>query len=425
MKESSQTYDVAVIGGGLAGLTAAALLGRAGKSVVVYERAGNLGGRASTQAVNGYHFNLGPHALYRAGHAMRVLGELGIMIEESPVGAAGSMAVKGGIVYPLPVDLLSIFRSHLLPLSGRWEILRFFATVPRIDTCQFDHVPLGEWLNREIRTSEARMLIESLMRVSTYSNAPHELSAGAAMDQFRTALRGGVIYLNDGWQSLVGRLRDAALTAGAVVHTGTAVQSLDSIPADTFVLAVPPQNVISILGDAAGPDLLQSIKKLKPVQAACLDLGLRSLPRPDRTFATGIDQSMYFSVHSRWANLAPDGKVLVHVAKYLRWGEEANPAEDRDELARFLDVIQPGWWREVEHERFMPRLNVTQSLVGAANGGFRGRPAVDSPAAGNVYIAGDWVGEEGMLADAALASAYRAAKLITEERQPMLEIQAV
>ena len=71
-------FDVAVIGGGLAGLTAAILAGRAGQSVILFERGSQPGGRASTQSKEGFHFNQGPRALYRAGEGVEVLRELGI-----------------------------------------------------------------------------------------------------------------------------------------------------------------------------------------------------------------------------------------------------------------------------------------------------------------------------------------------------------
>src|SRR5215468_8718552 len=97
--------DVGIIGGGIAGLTAAALLSRAGKTVSVFERSRRVGGRAETQIIEGFHFNLGPHALYRGGHAARVLRELGIAIE-SKVGTSGSYAVRGENLYTFPTGLL-------------------------------------------------------------------------------------------------------------------------------------------------------------------------------------------------------------------------------------------------------------------------------------------------------------------------------
>jgi len=85
MRSESAT-DLVVIGGGLAGLAAAALAARQGRRVRLFEKAGELGGRASTQLKEGFAFNVGPHALYRGGAAMRVLAQLGV----TPQGAPGS-----------------------------------------------------------------------------------------------------------------------------------------------------------------------------------------------------------------------------------------------------------------------------------------------------------------------------------------------
>lgn len=48
MLSHERTPDVIIVGGGIAGLTAAAFLGRAGKHTWVIERAHTLGGRART-----------------------------------------------------------------------------------------------------------------------------------------------------------------------------------------------------------------------------------------------------------------------------------------------------------------------------------------------------------------------------------------
>jgi phytoene dehydrogenase-like protein len=147
---------------------------------------------------------------------------------------------------------------------------------------------------------------------------------------------------------------------------------------------------------------------------------LRSLPNPKRTFALGIDDPIYFSVHSQWAQLAPKGGALIHTIKYRkeesatnleieseRTRRDASAAADEQALEALLDRMQPGWRDVLVHRRFLPSMTVANAL-----------PIPDAPrpsAVTNVrglYIAGDWVGSEGMLSDAALSSARAVAKAI-------------
>jgi hypothetical protein len=53
---------------------------------------------------------------------------------------------------------------------------------------------------------------------------------------------------------------------------------------------------------------------------------------------------------------------------------------------------------------------VAAALVSASHG-LAGRPAVDGTGVAGLLLAGDWVGGEGMLADASLASGRRAGLL--------------
>lgn len=66
-----QTLNVAVVGGGIAGLVAASYAAAAGKPVALFERASTLGGRAQTTAAGDAHLNLGPHALFAGGPTQR------------------------------------------------------------------------------------------------------------------------------------------------------------------------------------------------------------------------------------------------------------------------------------------------------------------------------------------------------------------
>ncbi len=58
---------VVVVGGGLAGLAAAAYAARAGTRVILFEAREELGGRARSDEDDGFTFNQGAHALYRGG----------------------------------------------------------------------------------------------------------------------------------------------------------------------------------------------------------------------------------------------------------------------------------------------------------------------------------------------------------------------
>jgi hypothetical protein len=60
---------------------------------------------------------------------------------------------------------------------------------------------------------------------------------------------------------------------------------------------------------------------------------------------------------------------------------------------------------------YLPRIEAVGTLVMAASGGFAGRPGGQVPGLANLYLAGDWIGPEGFLADASLASARQAAQL--------------
>src|SRR5262247_542066 len=123
--------DLIVVGGGLAGLIAAALVARAGRSVIVLERAAALGGRAVTQIEGGIHFNLGPHALYRRGHAFRVLRELGVRFTGGVPRPGRAMALAGASLAPLPLGPLSLAASRLLTLREKWRFARLLGRLAR------------------------------------------------------------------------------------------------------------------------------------------------------------------------------------------------------------------------------------------------------------------------------------------------------
>lgn len=413
--------DVIIIGGGLAGLATAAYVARAGRSALVLERAQELGGRARTTRDNaGFALNFGPHALYAGGAGVRVLRELGVSFRGAFPSSSGLLGISGGALHKLPGGMLSLLSTDLLGFGGKVEAARILAGLARMDTAPLASTTLRAWLDSASARPEVRNVVAALARVSTYSNAPDVDSAGAVLDQIRRAMSSNVYYLDEGWQTLVDGLAAAARDAGARVFSGAAARAIvrdargracgvaladgDVLDARAVIVAAGPTTLDALLGNARESDDARD-----PVRAACLDLAMSSLPAPKRRFALGIDTPCYFSVHSATARLAPEGSAVVHVAKYLDPAQAVDAKRDEDELEAVMDLVQPEWRATVIRRRYLPSITVANARVSASTAGRRRSPVVRDVA--GLFVAGDWVDGEGMLADTALSSARDAAAL--------------
>jgi phytoene dehydrogenase-like protein len=144
----SSSADVIVVGGGLAGLSAAALIARAGRSVIVVEQTGHPGGRASTQVRDDIHWNLGPHALYCAGHAFGLFKDLGIPFSGRFPNPGRGLRVNGDSSFPIPAGLASLIGTRLLTIREKWRLARLLMTLARFDSQPFDGVSLRDWLDQ-------------------------------------------------------------------------------------------------------------------------------------------------------------------------------------------------------------------------------------------------------------------------------------
>ncbi len=427
--------NVVIVGGGLAGLAASIYLARGGRTVTVFEKRQALGGRAITHLRQGYRLNLGPHAVYRFGAARAVYRELGIPVP-GRVAKPKPVALHRGDRSRLPSGILSALTTSLLSVRGKIEFLKAAWRIRRLQPARVASMSTGEWLDANFTDARARAAMAAIIRLATYAD-PETQSAALALAQTKVAFR-GVIYVDEGWQRLVDSLRNTAVTSGVnfvsmsrivgVVRDHIAVRAVELggleldadrtdtmsiampemkpenvegalIPAETVLLCVDPATAAELAG---GADFTKSWTAARPVTASCLDVALRSLPQKKNTFALGIEEPHYFSVHSAFAQLAPKGGAVIHAMKY-----GGGAKEDEWELESLIDRMQPGWRELVVHRRYLPSMIVSNALVTPDIQ----RPSPITPVQG-LYIAGDWVGNVGLLSDAALASARDAAKAI-------------
>jgi phytoene dehydrogenase-like protein len=421
------TTDVVVIGGGLAGLTAAAFLAHSGRQVRLFEKASTLGGRAATHTKNGFSFNLGPHALYQGGAGLAILQELNVPFTGHPPSGSGAYAVDQGVLHTFPAGFLSLLTTGLLRWPEKIELARLLGSFHKLQPESLQHLTIQEWLTRTVKGPKVRHVVHALFRVTSYANAPDAYSAGAAIAQAQAALAKNVLYLDGGWQTLVDGLRNVTERAGVIIEAKQRVAAVEHdtmvrgvrladgslITAASVIITGSPEEALSLIPKAPTP-LLTWARTAVPIKAACLDIGLSLLPRSHARFALGIDQPLYFSVHSAVAKLGPEGSAVIHAAKYLHPAIETNAKADEHELEQLLDLMQPGWRDVTVERRFLPQMTVYHALPTAKMKGLAGRPGPAVSGVSNLYIAGDWVGAEGMLANASFASAKQAAKLIVQ-----------
>ena len=436
MESKEQRFDAIIIGGGIAGLTTAAFLARQDKRVQVLEKASAIGGRARTKEQDGFLFNIGAHALYRSGHGIGILRELGVQVQGKVPQVSGGYAIHGGKKHTLPFGSVSMLTTDLFGLGAKMEVGRLLGSLTKIDGRPLMNVSLREWIDKTLKDTVARELVTATIRLSSYVNAPDLMSAGAGIEQLKMALTQSVLYLDGGWQTIIDGLRNAATTAGATITTDAKVEAVEReangavkavrladgqcFAAEVVIIAASPKEAAEMVENSGKTSLARYAKTAISTKAAVLDFALHDLPVKKATFALGVDAPLYLSVHSMAAKLTPAGSALVSLLKYLPVEQKTSAEEDERELEASMDLVQPGWRKVLVHKRFLPSMTTQNALPLASQGGTLGRPSPQVEDIDGLYIVGDWVGNEGLLADASLASAKQAAAMITAQKRVAL-----
>ena len=397
-------WDVIVIGAGLAGLAAGATAARAGSATLVLE-AHLPGGRARVTKKDGFVFNRGIHALYQGGAGREVLRSLGIEPQGGSPPLARYQALADGELHLLPTSPDSLRRTTLLGRKDKEALAALLARLPRLHPQRHAGASVSQWIADAGLGPAAVAAVDALVRLTTYVSDMNTLAADAAVAQLQRAA-GGVLYLHGGWAQLITRL--AALcqvrTGIKVVGVASAAGRVEGATSNGPLVA---QSVIIAAGrPAAALGLLPADPgwgDLGPeVTAACLDAGVRRVPDPG--YVLGIDAPVYSAVQSPPARQAPAGQAVVAAVRYGATEASADRAVLRAHLAR-AGVPE----EDVVTSRFLARMVVAGAAPTAARGGLGSRTAVDATGLPGVYLAGDWVGPTGLIADAALASGQAAA----------------
>ncbi len=373
--------QITVIGGGVAGLTAAITCAEHGATVRLVEARETLGGRA--RSTDGpYKANLGPHAVYKGGVLWDWLCERDLMPPlAKPLLTGARFHYEGAIHRTPPLTLIPPglrLRGRMAPVD---QDFRSWVT---------DH--------SDARTAD---LLASLAGVYTFHHDPGELSAAFVWERTQRLLlsaRPPARFVVGGWTMLVEALERHARSLGVAIVTG---EHVDALPATPVIVALELRDARRLLGD-------ESLHWLSG-HTVCLDLGLRER-RGDPWIVSDLESSGWIERYTAQdASLAPEGEHLVQAQMPIRPAEQADAATAR--LERLLDASFEGWRDRVTWRRrqVMDGRSGALDLPGTT---WRDRPAIDR--GDGVFLCGDQVAATGCLSEVSWASAIDAGALAVE-----------
>jgi phytoene dehydrogenase-like protein len=265
------TVDAIVVGAGQNGLTAAARLARAGREVVVYERAGTVGGSTRTRElmVPGIVHDVGATVVpfAAASPAFEALG-LDLPFVHSELALAHPFDGGRAAVVARSADATAAglgedgarYRRVIGPLARNFRALADSALAPAIRQARHPLVaarfgPLallpGTALARLFHTESARALITGLASHATVP-ADHVLTGGVGITLLAAAHGVGWPMLEGGTQVLADRLAAVVEEHGGKIELDSEVTSLDELPpARAVLLDVTPRQFAQLAPGAS------------------------------------------------------------------------------------------------------------------------------------------------------------------------------
>lgn len=203
--------EVAVIGGGIAGLAAAATLRRAGRDVVVLEASARAGGAAQSERIDG-------HLVERGANTFRIPPVMAAFLRDHaqsalPIAAAPAsrerFLVRGGALVPVPMDPLAFATTPLLTPRGKLRLL----AEPFVRRGDARGESVAEFATRRLGREACDALVAPFL-TGVYAGDEHQLGAEAVFPSLVAAeRRGGSVA--------VGLLADAVARRGARGRPGT------------------------------------------------------------------------------------------------------------------------------------------------------------------------------------------------------------
>ena len=292
-------YDVTVIGSGMGGLCAAALLSHRGYKTLVVESSSRLGGRCSTETINGYKLSTGAVAIHRGGVLEDIYREVGAKLDlvdmphqfyriGSMDGQNFQMPAKGAVAALLDIaNSLETNRAKLLGSIAKEvateKVMNFFGRGVRGKE-KAEDVTFREWLLKYTENELAHKTFDAMAynvtSYHTYEVTASEMFALFAKMSTYPALGVAPNGNVENMKSLANVIRENGgdvwmdAPASRIMVGGGLVEGIivrkegveSEITSRAVVSNAGPRATVNLAGDNAfGSDYLASVERVTPV----------------------------------------------------------------------------------------------------------------------------------------------------------------
>ncbi len=373
---------VAIVGGGLTGLSAAWRLHRDGHSVQVFEKSTRVGGVVTTVERDGWLAEAGPNSIQESPEIAQFIQDLGIAGERVEAGplAQNRYTVRSGRLMAVPASPGAFFSTSLFSFGAKVRLFAELLHRPRVRTtdtslgsfiaAHFGQELVDYGLNPVVAgiyagdpdKLSARYAFPTLWQIErSHGSILRGFGAKAKEKKARGEKRGPapIVSFAHGLQTLPNAMA-ASLPPGSV-HTHATVTGLipgkpwkliwsagDAVQTGEFdrvLLAVPPQSLAQLVFGTLGERTLATLDHLPQPPVSSLFLGFRRdqvahpldgfgalVPALERRQILG---ALFSS--SLFPHRAPDG----HVALTVFAGGMRQPDAGRLPTAELLKRVLP------------------------------------------------------------------------------------
>jgi phytoene desaturase len=269
-------FDAVIIGAGAGGLSAAARLVAAGRKVLVAERLDRVGGRASSEQIEGFTVNIGAIAIERGGVFEETFDLIGVPLDIREPSPATVFYIDGKVINVAKGGwgmLLGTFTKQAAKIGAKFADARSGGELPE------EKMTTKQWLEQYTSNETVHALFRNLCAAIFAVNA-EELPARAfltyfaikgAFKRFGFCPRGTVGLWNDlagGIRSKGGEIWTGAFVAGMHTQDGR-VTALDivrngvsqRVEAGVVISNIGPSATVALSGaEAFGADYVEKAR---------------------------------------------------------------------------------------------------------------------------------------------------------------------